>query len=96
METLGVLQEKRREILALSARHGAYNIRVFGSVARREADAQSDVDLLVDMEPGRSLFDMGALLVELEQVLGCSVDIVTEKGLKERIRQRVLEEAVPL
>ena len=96
MNTLGVLQEKHDEILALSARHGAYNVRVFGSMARGEADEHSDLDLLVDMEPGRSLFDMGALLVELEELLGRSVDIVTEKGLKERIRPRVLEEAVPL
>ncbi len=96
MSTLGVLQEKHDEILALSARHGAYNVHVFGSMARGEADERSDLDLLVDMEPGRSLFDMGALLVELEELLGRSVDIVTEKGLKERIRQRVLEEAVPL
>ena len=96
MNGFEVLQQKHDEILALSARHGACNVRVFGSMARGEADEQSDLDLLVDMEPGRSLFDMGALLIELEELLGRSVDIVTEKGLKERIRPRVLEEAVPL
>lgn len=71
-------------------------LQVLAPASRGEADERSDLDLLVDMEPGRSLFDMGALLVELEELLGRSVDIVTEKGLKERIRPRVLEEAVPL
>jgi uncharacterized protein len=76
--------------------YGAYNIRIFGSVARREADVNSDVDFLVEMEPGRSLFDLGGLLIELQDILGCEVDIVTEKGLRSRIRERVLSEAVPL
>lgn len=91
-----VLKAKRQEILALAARHGARNVRIFGSVARGEADAASDVDVLVDLEPDRSLFDLGALLTELQEVLGCKVDVVTEKGLKSRIRERVLKEAVPL
>ena len=87
---------KRPEILQIAARHGARNVRVFGSVARGEAGTDSDVDLLVDMEPGRSLFDLGGLLVALEDLLGCPVDVLTEKGLRERIRARVLEEAVAL
>lgn len=90
------LQEKRDRILALAEQYGASNIRVFGSVARNEADAQSDVDFLVDMEAGRSLFDLGGLLMELQDLLGCPVDIVTEKGLRAKIRDRVLNEAVPL
>ncbi|WOD38189.1 nucleotidyltransferase family protein [Nodosilinea sp. E11] len=90
------LREKRDRILALAEQHGAYNIRVFGSVARNEADAQSDIDFLVDMEAGRSLFDLGGLLMELQDLLGCPVDIVTEKGLRAKIRDRVLSEAVPL
>jgi predicted nucleotidyltransferase len=90
------LQEKREEILALAAKYGASNIRVFGSVARGEADADSDVDFLVEMEPGRSLLDMGGLLMELQELLGCRVDIMTEKGLRRRIRQQVLVEAIPL
>lgn len=91
-----LLTEKRDEILRIAARHGAKNIRVFGSVARGDADAASDVDVLVDMEPGRSLLDMGGLLMDLQDVLGCPVDVVTERGLRPRIRDRVLKEAVPL
>jgi uncharacterized protein len=71
-------------------------VRVFGSVARGEADAESDIDLLVDVEPGRTLFDLSELLLDLQELLGHNVDIVTEKGLHSRIRQRVLKEAVPL
>lgn len=84
----------RAEILAAAARHGATNVRVFGSVARGDADATSDVDFLVDFEPGRSLLDLAGLLVDLEDLLGHPVDVVTEPGLKARIRQRVLAEAV--
>lgn len=91
-----LLTEKHDEILRIAARHGAKNIRVFGSVARGDADAASDVDVLVDMEPGRSLLDMGGLLMDLQDLLGCSVDVVTERGLRPRIRDRVLKEAVPL
>ncbi|MGC2433351.1 MAG: nucleotidyltransferase family protein, partial [Desulfobaccales bacterium] len=72
-----ILQEKRQEILEIAARHGASNIRVFGSMARGEADAQSDVDILVELEEGRSLFDLGGLLMDLENLLGCKVDVVT-------------------
>ena len=86
----------RREILAIAARHGARNVRVFGSVARGKAAAESDLDLLVDMEPGRSLLDMGALLMELRELLGVPVDVVTENGMHDRMRQRVLSEAVVL
>lgn len=91
-----LLKEKREEILRLCAEHGARNVRFFGSIARGEADAQSDVDFLVEMEPGRSLFDVGGLQYELERLLGRPVDVVTERGLKARIRDRVLREAVPL
>jgi len=91
-----LLTEKHDEILRIAARHGAKNIRVFGSVARGDADAASDVDVLVDMEPGRSLLDMGGLLMDLQDLLGCSVDVVTERGLRPRIRDRVLKKAVPI
>ena len=90
------LIEKRDEILRLCASYGARNPRVFGSVARGEADARSDVDFLVELEPGRSLFDLGGLQYDLERLLGRPVDVVTERGLKARIRARVLREAVPL
>lgn len=91
-----LLQEKREEVLRICAKYGARNVRVFGSVARGEADEQSDLDFLVEMEPGRSLFDLGGLQYDLEQLLGCPVDVVTEQGLKARIRDRVLREALPL
>jgi predicted nucleotidyltransferase len=90
------LQAKREEILRAAARHGASNVRIFGSVARGEAGSESDVDILVDLEPGRSLLDHAALLLELEELLGCPVDVVTERGLRSRFRERVLREAVPL
>ena len=96
MDIYNKLQERREEIMAVAAKHGAYNIRVFGSIARNEADSASDIDLLVDMELGRSLFDLGGLLVDLQELLGCRVDVVTEKGLRGRIRERVLREAVAL
>ena len=82
--------------LRIAARYGAYNVRIFGSVARGEADEQSDIDLLVNMEPGRSLLDLCGLLIDLEELLDCKVDVVTEKGLRDRIRARVLKEAVAL
>ena len=91
-----VLKVKREEILRIAAQHGARNVRIFGSVARGEAKLDSDVDVLVDLEAGRSLLDLGGLLMDLRDLLGCNVDVVTEKGLRERIRDRVLREAVPL
>ena len=91
-----LLHEKREDILRVASKRGAYNVRVFGSVARGEADAKSDIDLLVDLEPGRSLFDLGGLLMDLQNLLGHEVDVVTERGLRERIRERVLKEAIPL
>ena len=91
-----LLQEKREDILRIAIRRGASNVRIFGSVARGEADSESDIDLLVDLEPGRSLFDLGGLLMDLQDLLGHKVDVVTERGLRERIRERVLREAVPL
>ena len=91
-----LLQEKREEILRTAARRGAYNVRIFGSVARGDADEKSDIDILVDLEPGRSLFDLGGLLMDLQELLGHDVDVVTERGLRERIRNRVINEAVAL
>ncbi len=91
-----VVSKKREEVLRIATQYGASNVRIFGSVARGEAGPDSDVDLLVDMEPGRSLFDLGGLLMELQNLFGCRVDLVTEEGLRSRIRERVLREAVPL
>ena len=71
-------------------------MRIFGSSARGIADQQSDIDILVELEPGRSLLDLGGLWWELNELLGVRVDVITEKGLRDRIRDRVLKEAVPL
>ena len=89
-----LLEEKRGEILRIATEYGAREVRVFGSVARGEADHESDVDFLVELEPGRSLLDLGGLQMELESLLGRRVDVVTTRGLKDRIRERVLREAV--
>jgi hypothetical protein len=91
-----VLRSHREEILRIAARHGVYNVRVFGSVARGEARPESDIDLLVDLEVGRSLLDLARLLRELQEVLACDVDVVTEAGLRPRLRSRILNEAHPL
>jgi predicted nucleotidyltransferase/DNA-binding XRE family transcriptional regulator len=90
------LRRRRRAILRIAASHGARSIRVFGSVARGESRGDSDVDLLVEMEPGRGLLDQAAMLVELRDLLGRDVDVVTAQGLRGRIRDRVLGEAVAL
>ncbi len=91
-----LLSQKREDIMRAAQKYGARNVRVFGSVARGDDGPDSDVDFLVDMEPGRSLLDMGGLLMDLREMLGRNVDVVTERGLKTRIRDRVLEEAIPL
>jgi hypothetical protein len=90
------LHRKRKDILRLAKRYGVTRLRVFGSVARGEAGPDSDIDFLVEMEPGRSLFDLGGLLVELENLLQCQVDVITEKSLHWYIREKVLQEAKPL
>ena len=90
------LMERREEILRIAGSHGATQVRVFGSVARGEDDTQSDVDFLVSLAPGRSLFDLGGIQYELEALLDRKVDVVTERGLKRRIRERVLRESVIL
>jgi predicted nucleotidyltransferase len=90
------LRSRRAEIQRLATLHGASNIRIFGSVARGEADEQSDIDFLVEMGSGRSLLDVGGLLEDLRELLSAPIDVVTERGLKARIRDRVLREAVPL
>ncbi len=91
-----VLQEKRDAILRISRARGAFNVRVFGSVARGDAGPASDVDFLVDMEPGRTLFDMGGLVMDLRELLQRDVDVVTEREISRYVKRQVLEEAVPL
>ncbi len=91
-----IIKDKREEILRIAKEHGAYNVRVFGSVARGEADPESDVDFLVQLEPGTTLLKHAALVNQLESLLGVRVDVVSENGLRERIRDRVFKEAVPI
>ena len=86
----------REDITRIAAEHGARNVRVFGSVGRGEAGAKSDLDLLVEMVDGRSLFDLIALSEELEEVLGVDVDVLTEGSLSPYMRDRILAEAVAL
>jgi predicted nucleotidyltransferase len=90
------LKASRDDILRLAAKYGARNVRIFGSVARGEAGDQSDIDLLVEFEPGRSLLDQAGLVVDLEELLGRKVDVVTEGGLYWLLRRRILKEARPL
>jgi uncharacterized protein len=96
MDARNLVYSRRKDILRIAAEHGARNVRIFGSVARGDARPDSDIDILVDLEPGRSLFDLGGLLFDLQTLLGVDVDVVTEKGLRPRIRAQVLQEAVPL
>lgn len=87
-----LLREKHDDILRLAEAHGAYNVRVFGSVARGEADEKSAIDLLVDMEKGRGLLGMSGLLMYSQDILNHDIDIVTERGLRERMKEWVLGE----
>ncbi len=91
-----LISSKREQVLTLAKKYGASQVRVFGSVARGTADEKSDIDFLVDLAPGRSLLDLGGLLYELQNLLGRNVDVITSAGLRPRIRQRVLKEAVSL
>ncbi|CAN5906535.1 MAG: nucleotidyltransferase family protein [Gemmatimonadetes bacterium] len=94
--TLERLREHREEILRLAEQHGVRDIRVYGSVVRGEAGPESDVDLLVNMEPKRSALDHVAFMQDVEDLLGCKVDVVSEPALHWFIRDRVLAEAAPL
>ena len=92
--TLASLRERKEEIVALASAHGAHNVRVLGSIARGESSEASDIDLLVDFEAGRSLMDHGELIMDLEEKLGCPVDLVSARGLAGRFRERVLADAI--
>jgi uncharacterized protein len=91
-----ILEKYREEILDLAARHGARNVRVFGSLARGEGREGSDLDLLVTLGEGRSLLDLVGLKQDLEDLVHRSVDVVTERALSPHLRASVLSEAVPL
>ena len=96
MTTQQAVLEHRDEILRIAARHGATNVRVFGSVARGTAGPTSDLDLLIDVGPSTTPWFPGGLILDLEDLLGCQVDVVTETGLHRAIRDQVLAEARPL
>ncbi|HZY40660.1 MAG TPA: nucleotidyltransferase family protein [Anaerolineae bacterium] len=91
-----VVRQKRPDMLRVAAQYGAHDVRVFGSLARGEARPDSDVDILVTLEAGRSLLDLIALKQDLEDMLGCRVDVVTEAAVSPYLRERVLKDAVAL
>lgn len=90
------LQEKRGAILEIARRYGAYDVRVFGSMARGDNTEASDLDLVVRFEPGRSLLDHGGLVMDLRELLGLRVDVIDEEGMRPRFRQNVMAESKPL
>jgi len=96
MVTRELIRQKREVILEIARRYGASDVRIFGSVARGDATDDSDLDILVRLEPGRSLLDQGGLLMDLRDLLGIKVDVITEGTLEGRFGQLVRREAVPL
>ena len=96
MGILEIIQDKKKQILAVAAKYGASNVRIFGSVANGTADENSDIDFLVDLEKGRSLFDLGGLLMDLQELFNRKVDVVTENGLHWYIKERIISEAKPI
>ena len=96
MTPLEMLRQRRDDILRIAAQHGAYNIRVFGSIARGESDPDSDVDFLIEKGPVTSSWFPAGLVLELEEMLGRRVEIVTDKALHPSLREYVLREAIPL
>ena len=96
MEIGELLKQKRDAVITLAAKHGAQNPRIFGSVARGESSPDSDIDLLIKMEEGRSLLDLSALVLDLRDLLGIRVDVVSEDGLYWLLRRRILKEAKPV
>lgn len=93
MPTLELIEKNRDEIKRISLKNGARHVRIFGSVANQTAGPDSDVDFLVDLDEGRSLIDLGGLLMDLQDLLGCKVDVVTEKGLHWYLKDKILKEA---
>ena len=96
MTTFDILKEKRDDVLQVAQKHGVTSLRVFGSVARREESADSDIDLLVTTGPDVSAWFPAGLILELEDLLGRHIDVVTESGLNPLLRDEVLNEAVAL
>ncbi len=96
MKTFELLRRKRKEILAIAFRHGAKEVRVFGSVVRGEDDETSDLDLLVSMESDRSLYDLIGLQQDIEQLVGRKTDVITDKSINRYLKESILKEAVAL
>ena len=96
MLTLEAVRQKRDAILSIAEKYGAHDVRIFGSVARGDADENSDLDVLVRLEPDRSLLDQGGLLMDLRELFGMKVDVITDGALSGRFAKIVSAEAVPL
>lgn len=96
MSRRDLVRENRAEILELAREHGALEIRLFGSAASGDDTAKSDLDFLVRMEEGRSLFDFIGLWQDLEELLGCKIDLVSEEGISPYLEKTILEEARPI
>jgi predicted nucleotidyltransferase len=96
MRTLDEVRSYRKAILQLAKKYGIRRVRVFGSVVRQETTAESDVDILVDFEPGRSLLDQVGFEQDLQALLGCKVEVLAEGGISPHLESRILQEAVPL
>lgn len=96
MKRYQLLQDKRENILKIAKKHGAFNILIFGSVARGEDNNNSDIDFLVEMEEGRNLLDRIGLMQDLEDYLDCKVDVATVKSLRDCFRERIMKEVIPL
>ncbi len=96
MTKLDLIKQKKESILKIAKEYGIFNIRIFGSVARKEETSKSDIDFLIDLEPGRSAFDMGGFLIDMQDMLHCRVDLVTEKGMNPRIKAYILKDVVNL
>jgi hypothetical protein len=96
MNLFQLIKQKRRQVLEIAEGHGARNVRLFGSVARGEETESSDLDLLIEMDSGRGLLDVIAIKQDLEELLGCKVDVVTEAAISPYLRDKVLHEAVSL
>ncbi|MDB5038134.1 MAG: polymerase beta domain protein region [Bacteriovoracaceae bacterium] len=91
-----LIKLKKNEIIAIAKKRGAHNLRVFGSIAKGTDQENSDIDLLVDLEPNRSLMDLGGLLIDLTEALGRPVDVLTAESIRKSIRQQILKDAIPL
>jgi uncharacterized protein len=91
-----MLEKKREAILEIARKYGAHDVRIFGSVARGDATEESDLDLIVRFDEGRTLFDHGGLVMDLRDLLGVKVDVVSEGGIRGRWRDYLMNEALPL